>query len=132
MLPGVVVIRQAEPHELTQLHELEVDYCESGESAERIRARYASYPDLFIVSVLGDEVVGEVSGYLRDGEVTIKAISVLHRHQRRGIGRRLVAAFEERAARYAAIVDVASGEDAEQFYLACGFRPRSLLVGAFA
>jgi hypothetical protein len=44
----------------------------------------------------------------------------------------LVAAFEERAARYAATVDVASGEDAEQFYLACGFRPRSLLVGAFA
>ena len=36
------------------------------------------------------------------------------------------------AARYADTVDVASGDEAEPFYLACGYRPRSLLVGAFA
>jgi GNAT superfamily N-acetyltransferase len=130
MLLGVVVIRQAESHELEQLHELEVDYCESGESHERLNARYASYPSLFVVAVLDGEVVGEVSGFPRREEVNLKAISVLHRHQRRGIGRRLLAVFEEGAAGYADTVNLASGEEAEQFYLACGYRPRSLLVGA--
>ena len=129
MLPGVVEIRRAEPNELEPLHELEVDYCESGESAEKLRVRYASYPDLFIVAVLDGEVIGEVSGFPREGEVTLKAISVLHRHQRHGIGRRLLAAFEESAASYAATVNVASGDEAEPFYLACGYRPQSLLVG---
>ena len=125
----MVEIRQPAPHELDALHELEVDYCESGESAERIRERYARYPDLFVVAVLDSEVVGEVSGFPRDGEVTLKAMSVLHRHQRRGIGRQLITAFEQSAARYADTVNLASGEEAEPFYLACGYRPQSLMVG---
>ena len=129
MLIHMVAIRQPAPHELDALHELELDYCDSGESADRLQARYASYSDLFVVAVLEGTVVGEVSGFPRDGEVTLKAISVLHHQQRRGIGRQLVTAFEQRAARYADTVNLASGAEAEPFYLACGYRPQSLMVG---
>ena len=71
---------------------------------------------------------GEASGVAKSGRVTLSAIAVRHRLQRRGIGRRLLETFERGAARHARTVDVGAGEESEGFYVRCGYRAASLLV----
>ena len=124
-----IEIRQARADELPVIHELEQDYTDSGETAADIQARYERHPALFLVAVAGDTIVGEASGLVKTDSVRLKAISVLHAYQRRGIGRRLLAEFERRAKEHADVIDLGSGEGGtELFYIACGYEPDCLLV----
>jgi N-acetylglutamate synthase-like GNAT family acetyltransferase len=123
-----VEVRQARSEDLAALLDLEVEYTDSEETFADVVTRFEAFPELFVVADEGGEIVGEASGVAKGGRVTLTAIAVQHRLQRRGIGKRLLETFERGAARYAGIVDVGAGAESEAFYLRCGYRAASLLV----
>jgi N-acetylglutamate synthase-like GNAT family acetyltransferase len=121
-------VRQARREDLAALLDLEVEYTGSEETLADVVTRFEAFPELFVVADAGGEIVGEASGVAKGGRVTLTAIAVTHRLQRRGIGTRLLDAFERGAARYAGVVDVGAGAESEAFYLRSGYRAASLLV----
>lgn len=103
---------------------------------QRMERFARAWPGAFLALVDGSDVLGVAFGWPRrvvdpaDDAFQLSGIAVRWEHWRRGLGRRLLAAFEAAAAGYgAARVSVGSaGGFVEEFYLACGYAPRQYKV----
>ena len=99
---------------------------------EQMRRFAEAYPRAFLALVLDGAVIGAAFGWPRsyadpaDPAFTLNGVCIAWDHWRKGGGRRLLAAFEDAARSYGApAVSVGSaGGFVEDFYLACGYRPR--------
>lgn len=72
-------------------------------------------------------IVGVASGAPGD-PVEVAGIGVRTDRRGEGIGRRLLAAFEERAAAYGSTVGAAAAGSVEGFYLSAGYTPKKVLL----
>lgn len=99
---------------------------------DRMRAMSRQYPEAFLAMLEGDRVIGAAFGWPRrhfapeDPSFTLDGIVIRWDHMRQGLGKQLLAAFERAAAAYGApaVSAGSSGGYVEQFYIACGYRPK--------
>ncbi|MCY0878751.1 MAG: GNAT family N-acetyltransferase [Firmicutes bacterium] len=101
-------------------------------------ARIARHPDLYLVALAGNRVVGVCYGSLspeREGWATLEGIAVdlgtARGYARKGIGTRLLRTFEKAVlAKGAVALGVGSAEDpgVERFYFKNGFHPVELVA----
>lgn len=92
---------------------------------------YDTHPDLFLGAFESESLVGFALGRARTAtSVELVGISVDDEHQRRGIGSRLLTRFEGAAADlgYDRVSVGSAGGYVDEFYLANGYRPESILV----
>lgn len=96
---------------------------------------------LGLLAESGDEVVGYLVGYVRDGSslrpvrmAELESMYVLEEYRCRGVGARLVGEFlrwaRERGAERASVTAYAANTGAVRFYERSGFRPKSLTLEA--
>ncbi len=123
------IIRPIEKKELPKFLKFEKDYTKNDESLKKISNRFAKYPDLFIGCYVNNELIGEISGFVRGNIVILKSIATKDKHQKQGIGRKLLEFFEKQAKKYSNIVSVASAEGyVELFYQKSGYKPRLIML----
>ena len=99
---------------------------------DRMRRFARLYPQAFLALTVDGQLIGAAFGWPRrhadpaDASFTLDGVCIAWDHWRKGYGRRLLAAFEDAARTYGApAVSVGSaGGFVEEFYLACGYRPR--------
>jgi GNAT superfamily N-acetyltransferase len=109
------------------------------ELAEDSPAELDSYLDLgrVLIAVEGGQIVGHLQLTEGDaaGEIEVKNMAVLESHQRRGIGRTLIAAAlqlaREESRRTVRVATAAADIDNLRFYQRLGFRMRSIERDAF-
>ena len=92
---------------------------------------YDDHPGLFVGAYDGGGVVGFCAGRARDGpSVELVGIAVDDSHTRRGIGSRLLDAFEDAVASlgHDRVSLGSAGGYVDEFYLANGYEPESILV----
>lgn len=123
-------VRRVRPDELADALAFERSYVGTETTLDAYRARYESTPELFVVYVEDGALVGEASGEYPgpDGGVTLTAIGTKNGREHEGIASRVLDRFEAHAAAYADRVTVASADNVEGFYRACGYEPIKILV----
>ncbi|SHH44146.1 GNAT family N-acetyltransferase [Halobaculum gomorrense] len=131
-------VRPADGDDLSSLIRLAREHGGGETSPGTIRDRYDAHSDLFVVADDDGDPVGEAHGRPRRPEedptgeapdaVVLDRIAVVPERRGAGIGRRLLAAFEDRAAERAPRVEVAVAGDVEGFYAACDYEPWAVLV----
>jgi len=85
---------------------------------------YQAAPDLLIYAVNNDHLFGCVLGRIEGESMTVGMLAVSPDHQRCGIGTVLMREIEERAQhRHITTLALAAREEAEPFYLNCGYTP---------
>jgi ribosomal protein S18 acetylase RimI-like enzyme len=97
----------------------------TADSSERVAQLVADDPDALLVAERGGELIGTVIGAWDGWRGNFYRLAVLPEHRRRGIGRRLVLAAEERlsgrgAPRITALVAFEDA-DATAFWEAVGY-----------
>lgn len=138
----MVTVRTADREELADLLAFEREYVGSEATVDDYVGRYAAVPGTFLVAEDPNaapdpsgpadppwdrSVVGIASGAPGD-PVEIAGIGVRADRRGEGIGRRLLAAFEEGAAAYGSAVSAAAAANVEGFYLSAGYTPESVLL----
>lgn len=138
----MVAVRTADREELDDLLAFEREYIGTVASIDDYIGRYASVPETFLVAEdteaepdrsgptdppWDSSVVGVASGAPGD-PVEVAGIGVRADRRGEGIGRQLLAAFEEHASTYASAVSAAAAANVEGFYLAAGYTPVSVLL----
>jgi len=138
----MVTVRAAERDELDDLLAFEREYVDTSATIDDYVGRYAAVPETFLVAEDPDagadpdgpadppwdsSVVGVASGAPGD-TVEVAGIGVRADRRGEGIGRRLLAAFEERAAAYGTVVSAAAADNVEGFYLSAGYTPETVLL----
>jgi ribosomal protein S18 acetylase RimI-like enzyme len=97
---GDLVLRAAEPHELPAVLRFWRTAAENGhrpaDSLGALAALHLRDPDALILSVEGDEIVGTVIAGWDGWRCHLYRLAVAPDRRRRGIGRALVAAAEQR------------------------------------
>ena len=122
-------IRLIEKDELPKILKFEKEYTKNDESLKEISNRFTKYPNLFIGCYENNELIGEVSGFVRGNIVILKSIAVKDERQKQGIGSKLIKFFERQAKKYCNIVSVASAEGyVESFYRKNGYKPRLIMI----
>jgi GNAT superfamily N-acetyltransferase len=138
----MVTVRAAEREELEALLAFEREYVGTDATIDDYVGRHAAVPATFLVAEdpdaepapdgpqdppWGRSVVGVASGAPGD-PVEVAGIGVREDRRGGGIGRRLLAAFEERAAEYGSAVSAAAADNVEGFYLSAGYMPAKVLL----
>lgn len=123
-------IRRLEPDELERALAFERNYVGTETTLDAFRDRYRDTPELFVGYFEDDELIGEASGrYRRDDDVVeLTAIGTKNGREHEGIATGVLEAFEANAAAYADRVSVASADNVEGFYRACGYEPAEILL----
>lgn len=138
----MVTVRAAERDELDALLAFEREYVGTGATIDDYVGRHAAVPKTFLLAADHDagpdpagpadppwdrSVVGVASGAPGD-PVEVAGIGVRADRRREGIGRRLLAAFEDGAAAYGSTVSAAAADTVEGFYLSAGYTPAKVLL----
>ncbi|WP_256296952.1 GNAT family N-acetyltransferase [Haloarchaeobius salinus] len=137
----MATIRTATVADLDAMRTFEREFVGHDVSRETFRERFERVPELFVLAEAdggragsGDgTLLGAASGYANGPEVdddaaVLAAIGVRNGHEGNGLGRELLSAFEEGARVHADVVSVASADNVEGFYRACGYEPSLILV----
>ncbi|PSQ42645.1 hypothetical protein BRD17_08195 [Halobacteriales archaeon SW_7_68_16] len=129
----MIEVATVEATALDRFRELHNRYVDRDESIATVRKWHEDHPRLLVGAFDGDELVGHALGLAPDGDggaVELAGLSVVESHRRRGIGSRLVAAIERRAATagYDRITLGSAGGYVDEFYLASGYAAESILV----
>lgn len=113
---------------VTRLHNASVD---SDESVETVQGWYRENPSLVLGAYDADTLVGYCLGVARSrAEVELIGISVDRPYRREGVGSSLLTTLED----HAAVLGVerislgSAGADVDEFYLANGYSPDSVLI----
>jgi peptidoglycan/xylan/chitin deacetylase (PgdA/CDA1 family)/ribosomal protein S18 acetylase RimI-like enzyme len=132
-----VRIRPAEAADLAVVHPFQCDYLDR-ESAEEWKRRLASNPGMYLAAFAGDDLAGICYGHpsrRREGAADLQGIAVNLDHRkpyaRRGIGSRLLRAFERVCAEKGfRRIGVGSADDpgVEAFYRTNGYRPVEIVA----
>ncbi|WP_232688278.1 GNAT family N-acetyltransferase [Halobacterium zhouii] len=96
-----------------------------------VREWYDDHPELFVGAYDDGDLVGFAAGRERDdASVELAGIAVDDSHTRQGIGSRLLDAFEAAAVDlgYERVSLGSAGGYVDEFYLANGYEPESILV----
>jgi len=138
----MVTVRAAEREELDELLAFEREYVGTDATIDDYVGRYAAVPETFLVAEAMDaepdpagppdppwdrSVVGVASGAPGD-PVEVAGIGVRADRRGEGIGRRLLAVFEDHAATYGSAVSAAAADNVEGFYLSAGYTPQKVLL----
>lgn len=93
-------------------------------SLEVYREQLAVAPTLMIYAEATGDVIGCVLARIEDDHVLVGPVAVDEAHRRRGIGQAMLDEVERQAKvlRQSTLI-LGATEDAEPFYLACGFKP---------
>ncbi len=105
-------------------------------SPEQMKRFYPQFPNAYLMLLYGEELIGVAFGWERrqkdpaDDSFELNGVAVRWNHQKKGLGKQLLHAFEEAARTYGAKeVSVGSaGGYVEQFYIGCGYRPAEYKV----
>jgi GNAT superfamily N-acetyltransferase len=88
-------------------------------------------PGLIQVAELDGEIIGGLLGLIESDHVLVGEMAVQPAHRLQGIGRRLLAAVEVETPRVGlSTVMLGASEDAEPFYLRCGYKPLLFIYAA--
>jgi GNAT superfamily N-acetyltransferase len=137
----VIRIRPARPEDRDTLGALKLRSSLAwGDHVEALRAlpEARQVPAEHLLSVFVAELDGKITGFATvlprgDGEAELEDLFVDPDSWRRGIGARLVAEAERRAAAFGALaLHVIAGERARAFYERCGFRVTGTAMTALA
>lgn len=123
-------VRRIESDELSDALAFERSSIGTETTLEAFRGRYEKTPALFVGCFENGELIGEASGEWpgADGHVTLTAIGTMNGREHEGIATRVLERFEANASRYADRVTVASADNVEGFYRACGYEPSKILL----
>ncbi|WP_232701437.1 GNAT family N-acetyltransferase [Halobacterium wangiae] len=126
----MVDVRRAPPAEFDALYQM---LCQrTGEREEAVvRDWYDTHPELFHGVYADGALVGFTAGRARsDTSVELVGIAVDDAYTRQGVGSRLLDAFESAAAElgYDRVSLGSAGGYVDEFYLANGYEPESILV----
>lgn len=127
----MVDIRTVRESELADFRRLHNRYTESDDSLATVREWYGANPDLLVGAYRDGELVGICLGLPMDGEtVVLRGIAVEGPYRRQGIGTRLLAAFEDRAAAldFRRVSLGSAGGYVDEFYRQNGYSAESILV----
>ncbi|WP_440989059.1 N-acetyltransferase family protein [Haloarchaeobius baliensis] len=136
----MATIRTATVADLAAMRTFEREFVGHDVSPAVFRERFEQFPELFVLAETADDqdgsegvLLGAASGYADGPEVdddtaVLAAIGVRNGYEGNGIGRELLTAFEDGAREHATVVSVASADDVEGFYRACGYEPSLVLV----
>lgn len=84
-------------------------------------------PELVLIALMDAQVVGAIAGSYDGRTAVVSRLAVDGRVQRRGVGRRLVAALQEQLSQLGAqrdeLIVLDGGERADAFWRALGFEP---------
>jgi GNAT superfamily N-acetyltransferase len=123
-------IRNPKNHEeLKQMYEMSKEYTDNHQTWREFLAKYKKNPDLFLVVYDGEKLIGEACGYVRnDGEGHLHSIAVFGTEWNKGIGTKLIHAFEKVCAKYASRLSVSTHGKPERFYQKVGYRLKGFLA----
>lgn len=116
---------------LEEFRRLHNDYTASDESIKTVRSWYQKHPELLVGGYDEGTLVGYCLGRPRSqGDLELSAIAVEESHQRQGIGTELLSTLEDRAMTlgFRRISLGSAGGYVDEFYLANGYEPESVLV----
>lgn len=130
-----MTIRQLTPTHEAAFYALCAEYLPDSDP-ERMRLMQQKYPHAFLCMLDGDTLMGAAYGWPRaeadpaDSSYTLDGIVIQWDYMKHGLGKQLLRAFEQAAARDGApAVSVGSaGGYVEKFYLDCGYLPREYKV----
>lgn len=124
-------IRRVKDEEVALARDLHNRFTAQERSLETVRSWYEEVPDLFLLAVEGDAVIGVCTGRPQgEREVSLAGIGVKSNRRGEGIGTQLLKRFEENAAEVGIKrISVASaGGRVDDLYLDNGFSPEKILV----
>jgi ribosomal protein S18 acetylase RimI-like enzyme len=93
-----------------------------------LEKKYADFSQFFIGAFLDRELIGFICGFPREDYLLISEISVDSRFSKRGIGKKLVLAFEKSDKKYKKI-NAGARDSAIGFYYSLGYKPFLLAQG---
>lgn len=125
-----LVIAPLTPADTEQFYALAAEYLPDSDP-ERMRHFASAYPAAYQTAHLDKQLIGVCYGWFRrhfapeDPSFTLDGICISYAHWRKGYGAKLLRAFEDAARSYGApAVSAGSGQEAEAFYIACGYAPK--------
>lgn len=127
----MVDIRTVDESDLADFRRLHNTYVGRNESLETVRHWYREHPELLVGAYDDDQLVGHCLGIPRsEGEVELNGIAVDQPYQRRGMGTKLLSAFEDRVSSrgFQRVSLGSAGGYVDEFYIENGYSPDSVLV----
>ena len=109
------------------MFELEDEYAGSGETFAAFQQRWKKWPELFLVYKKEGTIIGEISPFVSETHVEIRAIAVEYDYWGQGIGRALIDRFEAAGTGYDLPFQVASALNVTGFYQKLGYQPSMVL-----
>ncbi|MEK6859414.1 MAG: GNAT family N-acetyltransferase [Nanoarchaeota archaeon] len=89
--------------------------------------KFKEFGELFIGVFLDNEIIGLVCGFPREDYVLMSEIAVDERFQKRGFGKRLVKAFEQKALKFGGKINVGAMDNVIEFYKSLDYHPFLLI-----
>jgi GNAT superfamily N-acetyltransferase len=126
----MVDVRKAPPSDFDAVYRMLCDRT-GDRDRDAVEAWYVEHPELFHGAYVDDALVGFTVGRARrEDSVELVGIAVDDEYTRRGIGSRLLDAFETAATDlgYERMSLGSAGGYVDEFYLANGYEPESILV----
>lgn len=127
----MVETKTCRQQDLPAFRRLHNTYVGREETIETVREWYRAHPELLVGAYVEDELVGHCLGIPRsDVEVEIAGIGIEPDYRRQGVGSALLSACENRVISlgYQRISVGSAGGYVDEFYLANGYAPESVLV----
>jgi len=115
--------------ELKEVYDMSTDYTNNHQTWKEFLAKYRKNPNLFLCIYDNGKLIGEAFGYIRnDGEGHLHSIAVFGTEWNKGIGTKLIKAFERACSKYCKSVSVSTRGKPERFYQKVGYNLQGLLA----
>jgi len=100
-------------------------------NSDFLKNKYNDFSQFFIGALIGQELIGFICGFPREDYLLLSEVAVDSRFKERGIGGKLVLAFEKASGEYKKI-NVGARDSAIKFYYSLGYKPFLLAQGEFS